>query len=324
MQNRGTMNLKILKNDALLLLTAAIWGLAFVAQRVGMRTLGPFAFNGVRFALGSISLLPLIVARNRREKRMHPGSPRGGGFTLAPLTAFLLTLLTGTVLFAAASLQQVGIVYTTAGKSGFITGLYVVLVPLSGLIWGPRPGWGRWLGAVLAVTGLYFLTITEAFTINRGDFLVLVGALFWTAHVQLLGWLAPRTDALRLACLQFVVCAVFSLITAFILETVTLTAVLATAWPILYGGLGSVGIAYTLQVIAQREAHPTHAAIILSLEGVFAVLGGWLFIAETLSARGLLGCALMLAGMISAQVTLFSRSSRKASVSPEKANYSGV
>ncbi len=160
--------------------------------------------------------------------------------------------------------------------------------------------------------GLYFLTITEQFTINRGDALVLVGAFFWAAHVHLIGWLSPRTDAIRLACIQFAVCALLSLTAASLLETVSLTAILATAVPILYGGLCSVGIAYTLQVVAQQEAHPTHAAIILSLEGVFAVLGGWLLIGETLSPRGLLGCALMLAGMISAQVTLFRNSRRTA------------
>jgi drug/metabolite transporter (DMT)-like permease len=304
------MNLKILKNDALLLLTATIWGLAFVAQRVGMRTIGPFAFNGIRFALGSLSLLPLLYARRRRERNRASEAHRNP--RLGPLKALLLTVLTGGVLFAAASLQQVGIVYTTAGKSGFITGLYVVLVPISGLLWGQRAGLGRWLGAALAVIGLYFLTITEAFTIGRGDALVLVGAFFWTAHVHLLGWLSPRTDAIRLACLQFAVCAFLSLIAAFILETVTLAAILATAGPILYGGLCSVGIAYTLQVVAQKEAHPAHAAIILSLEGVFAVLGGWLLIAETLSPRGLLGCVLMLAGMISAQTTLFRRARKAA------------
>jgi drug/metabolite transporter (DMT)-like permease len=303
------MNLRLLKNDALLLLTAAIWGLAFVAQRVGMRTLGPFAFNGVRFALGSVSLLPLLYARSRRARRRRPAAA-GSGPQLRPLPAFLLAAFTGGVLFVAASLQQVGMVDTGAGKSGFITGLYVVLVPLSGLLWGQRAGWGRWLGALLAISGLYFLTITEQLTIGRGDALVLVGAFFWTAHVQILGWLSPRTDAIRLACIQFAVCALLSLTAAFILESVSLAAILATAVPILYGGLFSVGIAYTLQVVAQREAHPAHAAIILSLEGVFAVLGGWLLIAETLSPRGLLGCALMLAGMISAQTTLFRRPRR--------------
>lgn len=303
------MNLKLLKNDALLLITAAIWGLAFVAQRVGMRTLGPFAFNGIRFALGSISLLPLLYARSRRpQARRSPAAhhdPR-----LRPLAAFLLATLTGTVLFVAASLQQVGIVYTTAGKSGFITGLYVVLVPLTGLFWGQRAGRGRWVGAILAILGLYFLTITEQFTISRGDALVLAGAFFWAAHVHLIGWLSPRTDAIRLACIQFAVCALLSLTAASVLETVSLSAILATAVPILYGGLFSVGIAYTLQVVAQQEAHPAHAAIILSLEGLFAVLGGWLLIGETLSPRGMLGCALMLAGMISAQATLFRNSRR--------------
>ena len=288
------------RSEGLLLLAAAIWGCAFAAQRGGMDHVGPFLFNGLRFLLGCLPLLPFLIQLRRRGSLPFRGAEMARGVGL------------GVVLFGAASLQQVGIVYTTAGKSGFVTGLYVVLVPLTGLLWGQRAGRGRWLGAVLAMIGLYFLTITEQFTINRGDALVLVGAFFWAAHVHLIGWLSPRTDAIRLACIQFAVCALLSLTAAALLETVSLTAILATAVPILYGGLCSVGIAYTLQVVAQQEAHPTHAAIILSLEGVFAVLGGWLLIGETLSPRGLLGCALMLAGMISAQVTLFRNSRRTA------------
>jgi len=307
------MNPRTFKDDFLLLLTAAIWGFAFVAQRAGMEYIQPFTYNGVRFALGSVSLLPLIFLLHRRSRRRSPAGGLPGTSTAAGVNArgtgrdrkvWLYGLLCGSVLFAAASLQQVGIVYTTAGKAGFITGLYVVLVPLSGLFWRQKAGWSRWAGAGLALAGLYLLSVTRGFTVARGDFLVLLSALFWTAHVQLIGWFSPKTDSLVLASIQFAVCALFSLIVASFAESVVLEGILQAAVPILYGGLCSVGIAYTLQVVVQKTAHPAHAAIILSLEGAFAVLGGWLILGEVLSLRGLIGCALMLAGMIVSQTSL--------------------
>ena len=291
------MNPSTFKDDSLLLLTAAIWGFAFVAQRAGMEFIEPFTYNGVRFALGSLSLLPLIFVLDRRSSRQSPGRAPSG-------RVWLYGLLCGSVLFAAASLQQVGIVYTTAGKAGFITGLYVVLVPLSGLLWRQQAGWSRWIGAGLALAGLYLLSVTRGFSIAKGDFLVLLSALFWTAHVQLIGLFSPKTDSLLLACIQFAVCSLFSLVVAVVGETVVLEGIIRAAIPILYGGLCSVGIAYTLQVVVQKTAHPAHAAIILSLEGAFAVLGGWLILGEVLSLRGLIGCALMLAGMIVSQTSL--------------------
>jgi drug/metabolite transporter (DMT)-like permease len=299
----------IFKSDSLLLLTAAIWGFAFVAQRAGMEFIEPFTYNGVRFALGSVSLLPLILVLRRRSRHRSPADvPAGSSGSVTDQGraggVWLYGLLCGAVLFAAASLQQVGIVYTTAGKAGFITGLYVVLVPLSGLLWRQKAGWSRWTGAGLALAGLYLLSVTRGFTIARGDFLVLLSALFWTAHVQLIGWFSPRTDSLLLACIQFAVCSLFSLVVAVVGETVALEGILRAAVPILYGGLCSVGIAYTLQVIVQKTAHPAHAAIILSLEGAFAVLGGWLILGEVLSVRGLIGCLLMLTGGIVSQTSL--------------------
>jgi drug/metabolite transporter (DMT)-like permease len=311
------MNPSTFKDDALLLLTAAIWGLAFVAQRAGMEHIQPFTYNGVRFALGSLSLLPLILLlRNRSRRRIGAESATGKENSTREgrgAKVWLYGLLSGSVLFTAASLQQVGIVYTTAGKAGFITGMYVVLVPLSGLLWRQKAGWSRWVGAGLAVAGLYFLSITRGFTIAKGDLLVLLSALFWTAHVQLIGWFSPKTNSLVLASIQFGVCSLFSLAVAAGTETVVLEGILRAAVPILYGGLCSVGIAYTLQVVVQKTAHPAHAAVILSLEGAFAVLGGWLILGEMLSLRGLIGCALMLGGMIVSQTSLLRN---PASVSP--------
>ena len=211
-------------------------------------------------------------------------------------------LLAGTALFFGSALQQIGLVYTTAGKAGFITGLYVIIVPLMGLFLGYRLRWGGWAGAALATCGLYLLSITESFSLAPGDAWVLLGALFWSVHTLLLGWLSPRMSSLRLATGQFAVCAVFSLAAAALWERILLSAIWAALWPILYGGLLSVGVAYTLQVVAQKKAPPHHAAIILSLEVVFAALSGWLVLGETLSLRALLGCGLMLLGMLVSQL----------------------
>lgn len=284
--------MKTLRTDLLLLLTAFIWGFAFVAQRVGMEHVGPFTFNAVRFALGGLTLLP--VALFLRRKGWAQAGPTRPLIWAGPLV--------GLVLFGGASLQQAGIVTTTAGNAGFITGLYVILVPLSGLLWGQRAGAGAWVGALLAVAGLYLLSVTEALTIQSGDLLVLLGAFFWTAHVQLIGWLTRRVDALLLSVVQFLVCAVLSLAVALGSESIQAQGLAGAAPAILYGGLLSVAVAYTLQVVAQRTARPSHAAILLSLESAFAALGGWLMLGEQLTPRALLGCALMLAGMLLSQL----------------------
>jgi len=190
-----------LKADFLLLLTAAIWGFAFVAQRVGMEHIGPFLFNGIRFALGSLSLLPLIYLRMGNGKaRSAPLVPIERNLKVAG------SVLAGLVLFGGASLQQIGIVYTTAGKAGFITGLYVILVPIMGLFWKQRPGLGSWAGAIAATAGLYFLSVTEGLRLAPGDSLVLASAVFWAVHVLIIGWLSPRFNPLRIAAIQFATC----------------------------------------------------------------------------------------------------------------------
>ena len=304
---------KAVKSDLLLLLIAAIWGGGFVAQRQGLEFVGPFTFNGVRFALGSLSLLPLVLIGNRRRNRLPVVLGKGGTPSL-----LLGGALAGTALFLGASLQQVGLVTTTAGNAGFITGLYVVIVPLLGLCWGQRPSTGTWLGALLAACGLFLLSVTARFSIGFGDTLELAGAFFWAGHVLLIGWLSPRLDAFKLSAVQFAVCSLLSLGTAFCIETVSLAGILRAALPILYGGLISVGVAYTMQVVAQRDAHPAHTAVILSAEGVFAALGGWLILGEQLGARGLVGCSLMLAGMLLSELwTHAAHLRRAAGVRPE-------
>ena len=289
------MHVRTLKADLLLLLTSIIWGFAFVAQRVGMDHVGPFIFNGVRFALGSFSLVPLIWINHKRGNFLRD----------APLKTVLFGgALAGVALFLGASLQQIGIIYTTAGKAGFITGLYVVLVPILGVAFmKQKTALGTWIGSIVAVAGLYLLSVTEQFTIDQGDLLVLIGAMFWACHMHIISWFSRRIAPLKLAFLQFVTCSFLSLVIAVIFERTTFHGLGSATIPILYGGLCSVGVAYTLQVVAQRTAHPAHAAIILSLEAVFAVIGGWMVLGETLAFRGLVGCFLMLTGMLLSQFT---------------------
>ncbi len=277
-----------LRADLLLSLAAAIWGFAFVAQRLGMDFVGPLTFNAARFAIGAVVLVPLARARAKAAAPWRDDLPRG--------------LALGAVLFGGANLQQWGLVTTTAGNAGFITGLYVILVPILGLAVGERTRTATWLGAVLAVVGLFLLAVTDRFTIATGDLLVLAGAIFWAVHVLLIARFSPRTEPVRLAALQFAVCAVLSLAGALVFEDVAWAGLRGATGPILYAGLLSTGIAYTLQVVAQQKAPPAHAAIILSLEAVFALLGGIVLLGESLGARGLAGCAVMLAGMILSQV----------------------
>ncbi len=283
--------------DLLLLITALVWGFGFVAQRAGMEHVGPFTFNGIRFLLGGICLLPLAMARERRAGRAR-------AWTVSPLVAGSVA---GLVLFAGATLQQIGLLWTTAGKAGFITGLYVIFVPLLGLLLGQKTGAGTWLGALLATLGMYLLSVRGGFVMARGDLLVLIGAVCWAVHVLVLGHFSPRTGTLFLAVIQFVFCGLISLAAAMFFEEITWPAVRSAMVPILYGGLGSVGIGYTLQTVAQKWAHPAHASILLSLEAVFAALGGWWLLGEVLSPRALAGCALMLIGMVFSQIHPFGR-----------------
>lgn len=285
---------EILKYDGLLLLAATIWGFAFVGQRAAMEYMGPFTFNGLRFALGALVMIPFLLSNRQHSSRdatdsLHKQPPGYGGG------------LAGLILFLAAWLQQAGLQYTTAGKAGFITGLYVVIVPIYGMCGRLKASAGSWTGAVLAAAGLYLLCVTETFTISQGDALELVGAFLWAAHVIVVGRLSPRNSPVQLASFQFITCSACSLLAAAIYEKITLQAICDAWLPLCYCGFISVGIAYTLQVIAQQKAHPAHAAVILSLEAAFAALGGWLLLGESLTLRGMTGCAIMFAGVAVSQ-----------------------
>ena len=279
--------------NSILLLTALIWGFGFVAQRMGMDHLGPYAFNVCRFLVGALSLLPLLFFFRQKES---------GPTELNP-SFWKFSILAGFALFGGATLQQVGIQYTTVGKAGFITGLYVVIVPILGLFLRQKIGMWTVIGCTLAVLGLYFLSIKEDFSMGWGETMVLIGAFFWAVHVQVIGTANKRNlNPIKLALVQYLVCAALNLLLSLVFETFHLDQVILASGAILYAGIVSVGIAFTLQVIAQKKVEPSRAAIILNLEAVFAVLAGWLFFTELLTMKEWLGCGLMFLGMILSQM----------------------
>ncbi len=283
-------------SDLLLLITAIIWGFAFVAQRAGMEFTGPFTFNACRFLLGGLLLIPIALAQKPKQfsKFQMQYSVKGG-------------IWCGLLLFGGASLQQIGMIYTTAGNAGFITGFYVVMVPIFGLIFSQKTRLNVWIGAVLALFGIYFLSVNENFTASKGDIYVFMSAFIWAFHVLIISKYAPIGNAIVIAVIQFIICGLLSLTFAIFSEPIIWDGILKAAIPILYGGLLSVAVAFTLQIIAQKNAHPSLAAIILSTESLFAVIGGWLILNETMTYRGILGCSLMLAGMILAQISIKSK-----------------
>lgn len=287
-----------LRANLILLTAALIWGFTFTAQRLGMASLGPFTFNTLRFLVGAGALVVMIWLA--RIPPLKPDEKK----TLLRDGALL-----GLALFGGSSLQQAGLVYTEAGKAGFITGLYVVIVPLMGLLLGHKTHLNAWLGAVIAVTGLFLLTITEQLTLSLGDGLVLGGTIFWAIHILYINHLTRIHNALHLALAQSVFAALYSLVLAIPLESFALTGVEDAVIPLLYTGILSTGVAFLLQMVGQRHARPAPAAIILSMEASFAMLGGWLLLGETLSLRGAVGCLLMLAGMILSQLELKAPSS---------------
>ena len=283
------MESKQIKANLILLLTAFIWGFTFVAQRASMLHVGPYLFNALRFMLGTLSLIPIwFFLKNRMVRFKH-----------TPIRSTLTCgLLAGLSIFAGASFQQVGLVTTTAGKSGFITGLYVIIVPVIGMLWGSYSGLNTWLGAFFSAIGLYFLCMTESLTISWGDTLTLFCAVFFAVHVILISVFSQKNDPILLSMVQFAVCAILSLVVAVCIEPFHIEGILNAGPAICFCGVFSVGVGYTLQVVGQLNANPTHAAIILCLEGVFAAICGWLFLDEQMTSRSISGGVLMVLGMI--------------------------
>lgn len=285
------------KNACMLLLTAFIWGTAFVAQSVGMDYLEPFTFNGVRCLIGAIALLPCIWFFNRGKEKENKVNDEN-----AKRDLIKGGIACGILLFAASSLQQIGLVYTAAGKAGFITAFYIVLVPVFGIFLHKKIGWKVWTAVAIALAGLYFLCITEAFTIGVGDIYVLLCALIFSVHILVVDHYAPKVDGVKLSCIQFLVAGIVSIPFMLILESPKMGNMMTSWFPLIYAGVFSCGIAYTLQILGQKNVNPAVASLILSLESCFSVLSGWVILGERLSARETIGCIMMFAAIILAQI----------------------
>lgn len=288
-----------LKSSFLLFLAAVIWGVAFVAQSVGMEYVGPATFNGARFLLGAAVLLPVIWLRSRRQTGQQKQEKKTKKERKQLLTGGLCC---GLALCTASLLQQAGIQYTTVGKAGFITTLYIIIVPILGIFLKKRIGAKIWTGAALAVAGLYLLCMSGSFRLSKGDSLVLACAFVFSIHILVVDYFSPKVDGVKLSCLQFLTSGIICSILAFLTEQPTWGALLAGAVPILYAGILSCGVAYTLQVIGQKKVEPTVAALILSLESVVSVLAGWVLLNQKLGTRELLGCGLVFAAVILVQL----------------------
>lgn len=299
------MNRKALRSGLLLLLAAFIWGVAFVAQSVGMEYMGPCTFNGARFLLGSLVLVPVILVRRKRAY--------GAGNALADETApdretgqkktpWIGGICCGIALGSAALFQQYGIQYTSVGKAGFITTLYIILVPFLGIFIGKKVTGRAWMGAVIAAAGMYLLCMTESLRLSTGDLLVFICAVIFSVHILVVDHFAQDADGVELSCIQFLVAGIIGTVGAFLFEQPTLSALLAGVLPIAYAGILSSGVGYTLQIIGQKDMDPTAASLILSMESVFSAIAGFFLLHQTLTGKELIGCALVFAAVIFVQL----------------------
>lgn len=290
-----------LKYELLLLLMSLLWGSTFAAQQIGMeKGLGPMTFNALRFALGALCLLPVLSLFDKEETKKAPSS-----------FPWLGSLSCGILLFAAASFQQIGLLTTSCANGGFITGLYILFVPLIGLFLGQRPPTSLWLGMTVSIIGLYFLSVTDELTIEKGDLLMLICALMWAGQILMIDKVSNSGSPIRIACVQFTACAFLSGFAALLFESLTIDQLISGGGAVAYAGILSVGIAFTLQVICQRRCPPARAAVIMSLEAVFAALTGYLVMGQSLGYRAILGCALCFLGMLIVQLIPLMRSKQK-------------
>lgn len=298
------MRTQQIRNSLILLLTAFIWGVAFVAQSVGMDYVEPFTFNCVRSILGGFFLIPCIFVLNKinpqREadyKALSEEQQRENRKTLLKGGIWC-----GVAICVASNLQQFGISYTTVGKAGFITAMYIIIVPILGLFFRKKCPVTVWLGVVLAVGGLYFLCMAEGFSVQLGDFLVFLCAVAFSVHIMVIDHFTQLVDGVKMSCIQFLVCGVLSGVCMFLFERPDLQNILAAWQPILYAGILSCGVAYTLQIVGQKGMNPTVASLILSLESVISVLAGLVILGQMLSGREVVGCVLMFAAIVLAQL----------------------
>ena len=292
------MKTKSFKSSLLLFLAAFIWGVAFVAQSVGMDYVGPFTFNAVRCFVGSLVLIPVIFWNQKRTaKKVDKDTLHDW-----PKESILGGISCGILFFIATSLQQIGILYTSVGKAGFITACYIVIVPIIGLFLGKKCSKFIWAAVAMALIGLYLLCITDEFSIGKGDLLVLVCAFLFSIHILVIDHFSPKADGVKLSCIQFLTCGILSGIPALLFEHPEFSAICRAWMPILYAGIMSCGVAYTLQIIGQKNMNPTVASLILSLESCISVLAGWVLLGQQLSAKEILGCVIMFAAIILAQL----------------------
>ena len=288
-----------LKNSLVLLLTATIWGVAFVAQSVGMDYVGGFTFNAVRSIIGSIVLLPVIWFLDRQKT---PAAGTEEEKKNGKKTLVMGGIACGICLCLASNFQQFGIKYTTVGKAGFITACYIVIVPILGLFLKKKCSPYIWGAVVMALIGLYLLCITDGFSIGKGDILVMICAVLFSLHILVIDYFSPKVDGVKMSCIQFLVCGILSGIPALIFENPQISSILAAWQPILYAGVMSCGAAYTLQIVGQKNMNPTVASLILSLESCISVLAGWIILGQSMSRKEILGCVIMFAAIILAQL----------------------
>lgn len=298
------MKKKQLGNSLLLLLAAVIWGSAFVAQSVGMDYVDPFTFTFARSIIGGFVLIPCIIFLKKWKAKKEPGFVEQRE-QIVTKTELIGGICCGTALCVASNLQQVGIVSTTVGKSGFITALYVVIVPILGIFLNKKVPKIIWFCVALSVVGLYLLCMSgESLSLGFGDFLTIICAIVFSFHILIIDYFSPKGDGVVISCIQFFTCGVLSAILMIVFESPSLANIWAAIGPILYAGVLSSGVAYTLQVVAQKNVNPTVASLILCLESVVSAIAGWLILNQTLSAKELFGCCLMFAAIVLAQIPI--------------------
>ena len=290
------------KSPLLLFLAAVIWGVAFVAQSVGMEYVGPFTFNAVRSIIGGLVLIPCIFLLDRLKTDEKKEALTAEEKKQSNKTLLIGGICCGICLCVASNLQQIGISYTTVGKAGFITAMYIIIVPVLGIFMKKKIGVQIWISVVMGVIGLYLLCMTESFSLGKGDAYVLLCALVFSFHILTIDHFSPLVDGVKMSCIQFLVSGILSGVMMFLFEKPEIGAILSAWMPILYAGIMSCGVAYTLQIVGQKDMDPTVASLILSLESVVSVLAGWVLLGQKLSSKELFGCVIMCGAIILAQL----------------------
>lgn len=289
-----------IKSSLILLLTATIWGVAFVAQSVGMEYIGPFTFNAIRCVLGGLVLIPVILVLKKKKETGAENQEKEDKKTL-----WAGGIACGVILCIASNLQQFGIIEASVGKSGFFTALYIVMIPVIGIFIGKRPGIKLWFCVALAVVGMYLLCMKDgSFTIERADIMLLLCALAFSFHILVVDYFSPKVNGVKMSCIQFFVCGVLSAVGMLFTETPDISNIQAAWLPLLYAGLLSCGVGYTLQIVGQKGINPVIASLIMSLESVISALAGWVILGQVLSPKEILGCVLMFVAIIITQIPI--------------------